>query len=267
MKPLKLVMNAFGTFLHKTEIDFTVLNQQGLYLITGPTGSGKTTIFDAIVYALYGVASGDNRDQDMVRSDFATKKDKTYVSLTFSLEGKVYNIERTPSYIVEGNKTETKKTVVLTMPNGEVIDGITPVKAKIEELLGLDSKQFKQIIMLAQGEFMKFIYSDSKVKDEIFRKLFRTDALKNLENKLKDSLKIANSELKVKKALVDDGLHPFSEFELFNDASIDYTHIPDLIDQAKGELDSKLGELKDKEALEKSNDSKLIDVEKEVTKI
>ena len=155
MKPLHVTMSAFGPYAGKTELDLQTFGGQGLFLITGDTGAGKTTIFDAIAFALYGEASGDIRTTDTMRSDFAEPEMKTYVELTFLHRQKTYRVIRNPRYLRpkksgEGTTAENADAV-LEMPDGTVITGFRDVTAKITDLLGINYKQFKQIAMLAQG--------------------------------------------------------------------------------------------------------------------
>ena len=179
MKPLHVTMSAFGPYAGKTELDLQTFGGQGLFLITGDTGAGKTTIFDAIAFALYGEASGDIRTTDTMRSDFAEPEMKTYVELTFLHRQKTYRVIRNPRYLRpkksgEGTTAENADAV-LEMPDGTVITGFRDVTAKITDLLGINYKQFKQIAMLAQGEFLKLLLADSKERGDIFRRVFGTE--------------------------------------------------------------------------------------------
>ena len=197
MKPLNLTISAFGPFADKTELSFEKLGERGLFLISGDTGAGKTTLFDAICFALYGEASGSNRGIDSVRSDFALPATKTYVEFTFSHQGKQYRVFRNPSYQRpklrgEGMTNESADAALYREENGEketLVTGFTPVKNEIERLLGVDAKQFKQICMIAQGEFLKLLYADSTERGAIFRKVFHTDLYADFQKKLKDAEK------------------------------------------------------------------------------
>lgn len=181
MKPEYLVISGWGPYKDKVEIDFTQFGNHGLFLITGPTGAGKTTIFDAISYALFGEVSGNMRTKDGVRSDFADADTKTYVTLTLSHGEKTYQIERNPQYYrpkkrKTGGNTLTKENenAVLHLPEGSVLEGNREVNAKIQDILGMDFEQFKQLSMIAQGEFARLLTANSKEKTQIFRKIFNT---------------------------------------------------------------------------------------------
>lgn len=190
MRPIKLTMTAFGPYADKTVVDFDKIGN-GLFLVTGDTGAGKTMIFDAITFALYGEASGDSREQGMFRSDYADNKVKTNVELVFSHRGEEYTITRTPTYTRPGTKTPVKAEVLLTNQSGTIdLAKNSDVKSKIEEIIGLDRNQFTQVSMLAQGEFKKLLCADSKKRSEIFRKIFSTQGYarmqKNIEYKAKE---------------------------------------------------------------------------------
>ena len=197
MKPLYLTISAFGPFAEKTEISFEKLGEQGLFLISGDTGAGKTTLFDGICFALFGEVSGSNRGIDSIRSDFALPGTKTYVDFLFSHRGKNYRVVRNPAYQRpklrgEGMTTETAEASLYREEGGEketIVTGFTPVKNEIEKLLGVDAKQFKQICMIAQGEFLKLLYADSGERGGIFRKVFHTDLYADFQKQLKEAEK------------------------------------------------------------------------------
>ncbi|MGN1481843.1 AAA family ATPase [Porcipelethomonas sp.] len=188
MKPIKLSMTAFGPFADTAEIDFSSI-QNGLFLISGDTGAGKTTVFDGISFALFGNSSGCARTADTFRSHFADDKTETKVSLEFEHRGENYYIERIPQYErrkIRGNGTiKQSARAELTMPDGKIIDGVSKVNQQIAEIIGIDWKQFSQVSMIAQGEFQKLILSGSSQRSEILRKLFGTEHLVNLQEKLK----------------------------------------------------------------------------------
>ncbi len=190
MKPVKLVMSAFGPFKGIVEVPFFQLGPSGLFLINGDTGAGKTTVFDAISFALYGNASGENRSSDSFRSDYADDDEKTYVELTFLHRDKEYIVLRNPTYKRSKKRgtgtTEEKANATLTMPDGRVITGYAPVTETITELLGIDWKQYKQISMIAQGEFLELLTADSSTRGLIFRKVFGTEIYDTIQKKLKE---------------------------------------------------------------------------------
>lgn len=178
MKPIALSMTAFGPYAATETIDFAPLNQEGIFLITGPTGSGKSSIFDAIVFALYGETSGSIRETSNLRSQHAAPEAICQVSYTFSLRGETYHVRRQPRQLRPNrNKdgmTQIGEKAELILPNGEQITGTKAVDAQLTALLGLPCIQFKQIAMLAQGEFRRLLDAPSTEKQEIFRKLFST---------------------------------------------------------------------------------------------
>lgn len=190
MKPVKLVMSAFGPFRGVTEVPFSELGTAGLFLINGDTGSGKTTIFDAISFALYGNASGENRTADSFRSDYAEEEEETYVELTFIHHHREYKILRNPSYLRSKKRgsgtTEQKNNATLILPDGRVISGYAQVTQAVTELLGIDWRQYKQISMLAQGEFLQLLTAGSDERGMIFRKVFGTQQFAYLQQRLKE---------------------------------------------------------------------------------
>jgi len=190
MKPLNVVLSAFGPYATRTELSLEQFGGQGLFLITGDTGAGKTIIFDAIAFALFGEASGSIRSVDTLRSDFADPNAKTYVELVFSHKGKQYSITRNPRYerpkkSGEGFTAENADAT-LTLPNGDIISGYKDATAKIVDLLGITYRQFKQIAMIAQGEFLQLLLADSKERGDIFRRVFNTELYQIAQRLLKD---------------------------------------------------------------------------------
>ena len=178
MRPLKLTMSAFGPYAGRTVLDFETLGASGLYLITGDTGAGKTTIFDAICFALFGEASGSIREPGMLRSKYAESKTPTEVELTFLYGGKIYTVKRNPEYMRPKERGEgfTKKAAdaCLTMPDGKVVTKLKDVNTSIRDIIGLDRQQFSQVAMIAQGDFLKLLLADTRERQAIFRSIFST---------------------------------------------------------------------------------------------
>ena len=198
MKPLKIKISAFGPYKNCIDIDFEMLGESGIFLITGDTGAGKTTIFDSISFALFGEVSGSNRPVPSVRSDFADNDTETFVELEFTHKNKKYKIRRNPAYERTKKRGEgtTKTSADASLEyDDKVISGTKNVDIKIEEILGINSKQFKQISMLAQGEFLKILFAESKDRTEIFRRIFDTDIYNQIAKRLADKTRIAKAEL------------------------------------------------------------------------
>ena len=204
MKPEKLVISAFGPYADRTEIDFTKLGGQGIYLITGDTGAGKTTIFDAITFALYGEASGQVRDSAMFRSKYAAEEIETYVEFLFSWRGKSYQVIRNPEYLARKKRgtgyTVRKSDATLVYPDErQPVTKAKEVTRAVTELLGLDYRQFTQIAMIAQGQFTRLLNASTEERSKIFRKLFRTQRYQ----KLQEALAEENSALTARRAALN----------------------------------------------------------------
>ncbi|MBP1580964.1 MAG: AAA family ATPase, partial [Oscillospiraceae bacterium] len=187
MKPLELTLCAFGPYAGTVQLDFSLLGHNHIFLISGPTGSGKTSLFDAITFALYGQASGQTRKSDSFRSQYAQPSEKCSVLFRFEVGGKVYSVERTPKQqILAPRKKELREIpadVQLTLPDQSVLKG-REANDYISSLLGLSYEQFRQIVMLAQGEFRRFLEASSREKQDIFRQIFSTEQYDRLTQRL-----------------------------------------------------------------------------------
>lgn len=189
MRPIKLTVSAFGPYAGKTVLDLDKLGKNGLYLITGDTGAGKTTIFDAITYALYGEASGDNREPSMFRSKYAEATTPTEVELVFSYAGKTYTVKRNPEYERPKSRgegfTTQKAEVQLIYPDGRVVTKQRDVDNAIRDIMGINRTQFLQIAMIAQGDFLKLLLAPTEERKKIFRQIFKTQLYQDLQDRLK----------------------------------------------------------------------------------
>lgn len=189
MRPLRLTLSAFGPYAGTTIIDMEQLGTEGLYLITGDTGAGKTTIFDAITYALYGKASSDRRTPETLRSKYAEDDTPTFVELVFAYAGKTYTVRRSPEYLRPAKRGDKlvmqKKEAIFTPPDGDPLTRPAEVDAAIEQLIGLDRAQFSQIAMIAQGDFYRLIMADTTKRQFIFREIFKTRYYAVLQERLR----------------------------------------------------------------------------------
>jgi len=245
MRPLFLRISAFGSYADKTDIDFSRLGRNGLYLIAGDTGAGKTTMFDAITFALYGKASGSMRSENVkrFRSNYAEPGTATYVEFVFENKGVVYKVNRNPVYErpkLKGAQGETTKqsagatlcryigtaafdTSVMTEEKAsegswEVKStDVSRVTAQVTEILGVDANQFTQMTMLAQGEFQKFLTANSEEKGKIFRELFHTENYESIQKKINDD---ANKVVEDCRHLQAELLAKIGEIELTDETSI-----------------------------------------------
>lgn len=191
MKPIALTLCAFGPFAEEAHISFDRLGSAGLFLITGDTGAGKTTLFDAIVFALYGETSGSRRRADGMRSDFAPPDVPTYVELTFSHRGQRYTLRRNPGGYERRSKrgggvVQEKPDATLLYPDGTVTSGARAVTERVTALLGMDERQMKQICMIAQGEFLNLLLAKDEERRAVFRRVFDTDFYVDVQRALKE---------------------------------------------------------------------------------
>ncbi|SOB99944.1 exonuclease SbcC [Ureibacillus xyleni] len=208
MKPIKLTMRAFGPYKNEEVIDFRELKDNRLFVISGSTGAGKTTIFDGICFALYGYGSGqDRKDTKMLRSDFADNNVHTAVELVFEIHNKTYRVLRQLSHVKEGRKNATgEKYELFEIQNEQEVpvverQRVTDINKKLEEIIGLSYDQFNQIVMLPQGEFRKLLTSQSDNKEEILRKIFKTNRYGEMAQKLEEKKKQAEQKLNESRAL------------------------------------------------------------------
>ena len=192
MRPEYLTLSAFGPYAGRQEIDFSALGQSGLYLIAGDTGAGKTSIFDAITFALYGEPSGEARSAGMLRSKYASPDTPTFVELRFACRGKQYTVRRAPAYERRKKRgsgtTLISASAALTYPDGHVETLPTRVTPAITEILGVTRDQFAQIVMLAQGDFVRLLQADTRERETIFREVFETGVFRTLQERLKNEL-------------------------------------------------------------------------------
>ena len=206
MRPLHLTLSAFGPYAGQVEIPLEQLGERGLYLITGDTGAGKTTIFDAITYALYGEPSGDNRDPSMFRSKYAQPDTPTWVELVFSYGGQTYTVRRSPEYERPakrgGGTTLQRAEAELHFPDGRLVTKTREVTGEIVNIIGLDRSQFAQIAMIAQGDFLKLLLADTRSRQEIFRKLFPTRGYMVFQEKVKSESGALQRECEAARASV-----------------------------------------------------------------
>ena len=192
MRPLTLTLSAFGPYAGQITLALEQLGKNGLYLIRGDTGAGKTSIFDAIAFALYGEASGDQREAAMFRSQYAAPDTPTFVELTFESAGKTYRVRRVPEYTRPakrgGGVTLQRAEAELTMPDGRVVTRVKEVGQAVREIVGVDREQFAQIAMIAQGDFLKLLVASTEERMRIFRQIFHTGRYQKLQAALKDQL-------------------------------------------------------------------------------
>ncbi|MGI6736350.1 MAG: AAA family ATPase [Anaerovoracaceae bacterium] len=204
MRPIRLILSAFGPYAGREELELDRLGDSGLYLITGDTGAGKTTIFDAVSFALYGEASGIYRERNTLRSQYAAADTPTFAELTFRYGEAVYVVRRSPEY--ERPKKRGRGTILqspqarLTLPDGEVITRLSDVNRRLRNILGIDRGQFAQTAMIAQGDFRRLLYARSQEREKIFRSLFHTAAYGELQDRLRQKKSTLDGALKETRA-------------------------------------------------------------------
>lgn len=226
MRPIKLIISAFGPYAEKTEIDMKKLGRGGLYLICGDTGAGKTTIFDAITFALFGEASGNNRDANMLRSKYAKPDTPTEVELTFEYNDKEYYIKRNPEYERPKTRGEgmtvNKADAEFHLPDGRIVTKLKDVNREVINIIGIDNNQFSQIAMIAQGDFLRLLLASTEERKKIFQKLFHTQCYAILQEKLKSAAAGLSKEYSALSASLKqyiDGIMCESDNALFSDVA------------------------------------------------
>lgn len=265
MRPIKLTISAFGPYADTQTVDFSSLENKNIFLITGPTGAGKTTIFDAISFVLFGEASGSSRESDSLRSQFSSIDVPTYVEMEFELRGEKYKIKRNPRYERKKAKGEgltiQEADAELVLPNGDVVTRVKPVDEKISNILGINKNQFRQIVMLPQGEFRKLLEADSKEREVIFRKIFGTEAFQSIQIKLAGIQKSCDAKIKesdTKRKTHIKHIEPGDDEILLKLLNAEYINVEEVINRTKEVLK------KDKEENRKLNDAvKKIKVQEE----
>ena len=253
MRPLKLVMSAFGPYAGRVEVDFTKLGRTGLYLVCGDTGAGKTTIFDAIAFALFGTASGSDRSTHGLRSDFAASDVPTFVELEFEHFGKTYVVRRNPEYERPKKRGEgtTKELAAaeLRLPDAPPVTKATDVDQRIMELLGIDRSQFSQIVMIAQGDFRRLLSAGTKERSDILRRLFGTDSLRAFQRELEQR----RAELGERAAGMRRQMDGFARLASLGeearsalpDQDVDPSQLLGMLDEQAGEDEAALGVARD----------------------
>ncbi|MFA6948803.1 MAG: SMC family ATPase [Eubacteriales bacterium] len=207
MRPIKLTISAVGPYSGVCELDMERLGGDGIYLITGDTGAGKTTIFDAICFALYGEASGGTRESVMLRSTLASPDTPTFAELVFELAGKLYTVRHSPEYerpSKRGDKlVQNRADALLTYPDGHTVAKCKDVETAVRELLGLDREQFSQVAMIAQGDFMRLLLAPTEDRQKIFRRIFGTERYETLQNRMKSDVSEARTSYDAHRALLN----------------------------------------------------------------
>ncbi|MDU1453965.1 MAG: AAA family ATPase [Paeniclostridium sordellii] len=284
MRPIKLTISAFGPYAQKQVIDFEELNGRNIFVISGKTGAGKTTIFDAISYALYGEASGESRETDSLRSHFADDGVETFVELEFELKGERYIVNRVPKQKKKKARgegyTEKSADATLTLPDGKVITKVTNVTNKLIEILGITRDQFKQIVMLPQGEFKKLLLADSLEREGIFRKIFNTYDFEKIQVQLKESaIALSKNRNKSKDEIQTNLKNIKGEHDIVLGEYVDFPFVIEKLkkvieknkfdyetfEEEDKNLSSKL-ELRNKEKLTIENNNKLLKEKEDIIK-
>lgn len=275
MRPLKLKVRGFLTYKNEIEIDFTKLYEKKIFLIAGDTGSGKTSIFDAITYALYGEVARDI-DQTSLRSDFLNENDPyTYVDLVFEVDGKIYQIERIPNQIAQKSKPgqNIKTSVILYDLTGEkkiISEKKTQTDKKIVQIIGLDKNQFSKVMLLAQGEFQEFLQAKSDDRTKLLGNIFKTYEYKEIQDKIKDQARLKSKDMEI----IDERLetiiyqYPYIAEKVDRDHVLvhDFTNVLSSIDEYQKALTRDFKEISNKEtSLEDKEKDAISNIEKAKT--
>ncbi len=248
MRPLELTIYGFGPYAGKQRLDFTAFGTGGLYLITGDTGAGKTTVFDAITYALFGEASGSSRDASMLRSKYAKPEDPTGVELSFDYDGKIYTVKRSPEYLRAKTRgtgfTKQLPEAQLTYPDGRIVTKQREVDRAISEIIGLTREQFSQVSMISQGDFRKLLQADTKERQKIFRDIFATGNYVTLQERLKEEANSLKNRLERAEAgrrqyiagigCAEDSIYA-AELEKARENSLLGANVPELLEKLLAE--------------------------------
>lgn len=271
MRPILLVMKAFGSYGRETQVEFDKL-KSGIYLITGDTGAGKTTIFDAMTFALYGVASGSDRSIEMFHSDYAPKSEDTVVTLDFEHNGKKYTVERKIHYSkkrgTEEYKLSTDRPATLWEEDHSVTEKAKAVNDRVAEILGLDANQFRQIIVLAQGEFKKFLKSDSSGKADILGKLFDNRSYLLFQERLKKAASELNKKMEADKKKIENVMEDFIRPEDLEEEDLRFLHSePKLLENLEELIQSEREQLSLLREQEKKISAKLDELKTEKNQI
>ncbi len=246
VRPIELTMKAIGPYSDECRIDFGIFEEKGLFLISGDTGAGKTTIFDAICFALYGTTSGGYKDKDSLRSEYAGDSDESFVEFRFSHQGRVFRVRRQPRYERQkkrglGVKKEDEKAQ-FQEEGHPPIEKLKEVNAAVEELLKIDAKQFKQIAMIAQGEFWSLLNAKTDERTEILRTIFSTDKYRTVGEKLKARMDAAaKEEEKAKNAIIQHFDDTAAGEELFDELC----EIKERVKESGSALDIEVDEMTD----------------------
>lgn len=273
MKPITLTLCGWGPFRDSQTVDFTKLSENGIFLITGQTGAGKTTVFDGITYALYGNMSGEIREKNSVRSDFAEDDTPTFAELVMQHNGEVYRIYRNPEYMRPKKRkngkaamTKEREKAVLTLPDGTAVEGSSEVTRKIQEILRLDYRQFKQISMIAQGEFARLLTASPNEKTRIFREIFDTALYDRFAARLREDANNLYKEVMEYRHRMDEDVRQFStEDEIWKELTEGGGYSYELLMERLGQLEKQYREAEKAAGKQAEKvDRELVELEKQM---